>query len=133
MPRNQENCHGARRRSFLHHYCGGFTLVEVMIVVCISMIALTVAVPNFIHAREMADQRTCIAQLHQVDSAKRQYALDQKLSDGDTVLMSSFAGPGKYIPGPTTGPVCPAGGTYSVGAVGVTPACSKGGGHVITD
>ena len=105
--------------------------MEMMVVVLIFMIGLTVAVPNFVRARELANQRTCIAQLQQIDAAKRQHALDQKLSDGDTVLMSSIAGTDKYIRGPITGPVCPGGGTYVVNTVGTDPTCTYGSGHVM--
>lgn len=121
------HCRRCRRRRAI----GGFTLIEMMVVVLISMIALTVAVPNFVRARELADQRTCIAQLNQLDAAKRQFALDQKLSDGDTVAMSDIAGWDKYVRGPITGPVCPGGGTYIVGTVGTMPVCTFYGAHTL--
>jgi competence protein ComGC len=110
----------------------GFTLAETMITLLILMILLMVATPNFTGIRDMSDQRTCIGQLNQIDAAKRQYMLDQKLNDGDPVLMSSIAGPGRYIPGPVTGPVCPGGGTYTVGALGTTPSCTISG-HTIAE
>ena len=58
-----------------------FTLVEIMIVVLIIGILLGIAVPNFIRARETSRSKACIANLKQVDTAKEQYAMDQKLSE----------------------------------------------------
>jgi len=100
----------------------GFTLVEIMIVVLIIGILMAIAVPNFIRARESSRRSSCIANLKQLDSAKEQFAMDNKLSSGAAVLMSDIAG--VYMKGAATGPVCPGGGTYTVNAVGTDPACS---------
>lgn len=109
----------------------GFSVMELMVVILISCILLTVAVPNFVKARDLSNQRTCIAQLEQIDAAKRQYALDQKKSDTDTILMSDIAGPDKYVRGVVTGPTCPADGVYSLGNVATSPTCSLGGYHAL--
>jgi prepilin-type N-terminal cleavage/methylation domain-containing protein len=101
---------------------GAFTLVEIMIVVLIIGILMAIAVPNFIRARETSRRNTCIANLKQMDSAKEQWAMDNKASSGAAVQMSDIAG--TYMKGAVTGPVCPGGGTYTVNVVGTNPSCS---------
>ena len=100
----------------------GFTLVEIMIVVLIIGILMAIAVPNFIRARESSRTSSCIANLKQVDSAKEQYAMDARLSQGGTVAMTDLS--------PTymkSVPTCPAGGTYAVNNVGTNPTCTIAG------
>lgn len=100
----------------------GFTLVEIMIVVLIIGILMAIAVPNFIKARDTSRRNSCIANLKQMDSAKEQWAMDNKKSTNDPVVMSDIAG--TYMKGPATGPTCPSNGTYTVNPVGTDPACS---------
>ena len=100
----------------------GFTLVEIMIVVLIIGILLAVAVPNFVKARETSRAKACIANLKQIESAKEQWAMDNKAATGAACQMSDLAP--TYLKGAATGPVCPAGGTYTVAVVGTNPACS---------
>src|SRR5215471_19310105 len=89
-----------------------FTLVEIMIVVLIIGILMAIAVPNFIKARESSRRNSCIANLKQIDSAKEQWAMDNRAATGAAVQMSDIAG--VYMKGPATGPVCPSNGTYTV-------------------
>jgi prepilin-type N-terminal cleavage/methylation domain-containing protein len=110
----------------------GFTLVEIMIVVLIIGILLAIAVPNFVRARERSRAKTCMGNLKQVDSAKEQYAMEERLDSGATVDGAALWGDGStagpYIKKP---PVCPSGGTYTVGDVGEDPTCSIGGDHAL--
>ena len=79
-----------------------FTLVEIMIVVLIIGILVAIAVPNFIRARESARARACVANLRQIDSAKEQYAMDNRLAQGSTMpALSTLCGTGTttYIKG----------------------------------
>jgi len=55
---------------------GGFTLVEIMIVVLIIGILLAVAVPNFLKARENSRTKSCVANLKRICTAKEQWAID---------------------------------------------------------
>jgi prepilin-type N-terminal cleavage/methylation domain-containing protein len=103
-----------------------FTLVEIMIVVLIIGILLAVAVPNFMTARETSRSKSCSANLHQVESAKEQYAMDNRLADGTAV--SGLSSLSDYI---KKTPQCPSGGTYTVGAIGTDPSCSVGGTHAL--
>jgi len=109
----------------------GFTLVEIMIVVLIIGILLAIAVPNFIKARENSRQKSCIANLKQIESAKEQYAMDQKLGPTADVAMTDIAGGAdKYI---KVEPKCPTDDTaYTVGAMNVQPTCANSAdGHAL--
>ena len=110
---------------FIKRIRHGFTLVEIMIVVLIIGILLAIAVPNFIKARETSRAKSCVANLKQIDSAKEQYAMDNRLNNGGSAAMSDLvSGTDGYI---KSTPTCPSGGTYSVNAVGTNPACSIAG------
>lgn len=98
-----------------------FTLVEIMIVVLIIGILMAIAVPNFVKARESSRRNTCIANLKQVDSAKEQWAMDQRKNAGDACALTDLVGTAAYL---KANPTCPSGGTYTVAAVGTNPTCS---------
>jgi prepilin-type N-terminal cleavage/methylation domain-containing protein len=98
-----------------------FTLVEIMIVVLIIGILLAIAVPNFIRARETSRARTCSSNLKQIDSAKEQYAMENRLGQGDSIPDGALWAPDGYI---KNEPECPSGGTYDVGVIGDDPTCS---------
>ena len=103
-----------------------FTLIEIMIVVLIIGILLAIAVPNFIRARESSRAKACVANLRQIDSAKEQWAMDNRISTGTAgPAMSVLAGTGSttYI---KTDPTCPSSGTYTVQPVATDPTCSYG-------
>jgi prepilin-type N-terminal cleavage/methylation domain-containing protein len=103
---------------------GGFTLVEIMIVVLIIGILMSIAAPNYVQARNNSRKAICIGNLKQIDSSKEQFAMDTKLDSGATVNWSDLA-PTYMKPQPT----CPSGGTYTIAVVGTNPTCSIAG-HV---
>jgi len=99
----------------------GFTLVEIMIVVAIIGLLAAIAIPNLVTARKKAQRQACISTLKAIDGAKANWALDMKKSDADVPTDADLFGADKYIdPKPT----CPAGGTYTIGAVREKPSCS---------
>ena len=54
---------------------GGFTLVEIMIVVALIGLLASIAVPNWVHARSTSQVNACINNLRQIDGAKQQWAI----------------------------------------------------------
>ena len=98
-----------------------FTLVEIMIVVLIIGILMSIAVPNFVKARESSRRNTCIANLKRIDSSKEQWAMEQRKIAGDACAMTDLVGTAAYM---KATPACPSGGTYTVNAVGTNPVCS---------
>jgi hypothetical protein len=73
-----------------------------------------------------ADRDACIANLRAISAAKTAWALDNNKTI-DAVPTARDLLP--YLPGGVF-PVCPAGGTYSINAVGELPTCSIPG-HVL--
>ncbi len=63
---------------------GGFTLVEIMIVVAIIALLAAIAVPGFLRARKRSQASRIINDLRLIDSAVDQYAIENnKLSGVD--------------------------------------------------
>ena len=106
----------------------GFTLVEIMIVVLIIGILLAIAVPNFIKARDSSRAKTCVANLKQIESAKEQWAMENKKGASDTPTSTDLAESSAYMKKFQS---CPVSGTYTIGNVGTDPSCSIGGTHVL--
>jgi len=93
----------------------GFTLVEIMIVVAIIGLLATIAIPNFVQARTTAQQNACVNSLRLMSGAVDQWALEQNVSNGTTIVMADVT---PYLKG-SNAPICPTGGTYSFpGSVG---------------
>ena len=99
----------------LRRKAAGFTLVEVMIVVAIIGLLASIAVPNFMHSREVSHQKACIANLRQLEGAIQSWALEQRKSNGDSIDSNELFGNTNYIKSVLH---CPAGGTYSYFLVG---------------
>jgi prepilin-type N-terminal cleavage/methylation domain-containing protein len=62
---------------------GGFTLVEIMIVVAIIALLAAIAVPNFLRARKRSQASRILNDLRLVDSAIDQYGIEANKVTGD--------------------------------------------------
>jgi prepilin-type N-terminal cleavage/methylation domain-containing protein len=107
---------------------GGFTLVEIMIVVAIIGLLSAIVLPAVLHSRTQSQATACINNLRQIDSAVQQFSVQAGKHVGDTINYPSDLTP--YIKLNSAGsiPGCPAGGTYSLTSVGSFPSalCSLG-------
>jgi prepilin-type N-terminal cleavage/methylation domain-containing protein len=102
----------------------GFTLVEIMIVVAIIGLLAAMAIPNFMHSRAEVQARVCINNLTQIESAAEEFALENGKKDGDAINYPGDLTPFIKLNAARSIPGCPAGGTYSISAVGTSPVCS---------
>ena len=103
---------------------GGFTLVEIMIVVAIIGLLDSIAIPNFVKARTTAQMNACISNLRQIDGAIQQWALDTKQADTANVTAADV------LPYLKNAVVCPSGGktfadSYGLSTVAARPTCLK--------
>jgi prepilin-type N-terminal cleavage/methylation domain-containing protein len=61
---------------------GGFTLVEIMVVVAIIAMLAAIAVPNFLRARKRSQATRILEDLRMIDSAIDQYAIETNKTSG---------------------------------------------------
>ena len=90
-----------------------------MSLLVIPMLA-AIAIPNFVRARDTAQRNVCINNLRMIDSAKQQWALDNKKEDTAVPAQSDVV---RFLINQRF-PVCPAGGAYTISPVGERPVCS---------
>ena len=103
---------------------GGFTLVEIMIVVAIIGMLASIAIPNYIQSRGKAQESVCINNLRQIEGAIQRWSLDMKKDEGQPV---SYIDIRSYLQHSV---VCPSGGTkfedsYTITTVDAAPTCQR--------
>ena len=83
-----------------------------MIVVAIIGLLAAIAIPNFIKSRTTSQQNACINNLRLLDSAKQQWALEQRKVSTDTPQGSDLQ---PYLGRGSSGelPTCPVDTTYT--------------------
>src|SRR4051812_13072269 len=86
-----------KKHKLIHHMLqklnkspGGFTLVEIMIVVAIIALLAAIAVPNFLRARKRSQATRILADLRMIDSAIDQYAIETNKASGAAVAITDW-------------------------------------------
>lgn len=99
----------------------GFTLIEIMVVVAIIGVLAAIAIPNFVRARATSQQNACINNLRQINSAVQQWAVETGQAPGSPAPNDVDISPYVQLNSNSSIPLCPAGGTYTIGNVGAVP------------
>src|SRR5437763_7559709 len=73
---------------------GGFTLVEIMIVVAIIALLAAIAVPGFLRARKRSQASKILNDLRMIDAAVDQYAIETSKITGNAVGKDDWI---KYV------------------------------------
>ena len=69
---------------------GGFTLVEIMIVVAIIALLAAIAVPGFLRARKRSQASKVLNDLRMIDSAMDQYAIETGKKTNDPIDVTDW-------------------------------------------
>jgi prepilin-type N-terminal cleavage/methylation domain-containing protein len=111
---------------------GGFTLVEIMIVIAIIGLLAAIAIPNYVRARANSQANACINNLRELDSAAQQFAIEKNKRVNDNVTFPDDLTPYIKLNSTQSIPSCPAGGNYTVNPVGASPSAQCSLGNTVT-
>src|SRR4051812_50229107 len=96
---------------------GGFTLVEIMIVVAIIALLASIAVPNFLRSRKRSQATQVLEDLRLIDAAVDQYAIENNKKKDDACVWADVQ---KYLKNGTR--LYTSGGNDIIGNAFVVPA-----------
>jgi prepilin-type N-terminal cleavage/methylation domain-containing protein len=88
--RSQTNKESNSMLNAINKRRGGFTLVEIMIVVAIIALLAAIAVPGFLRARKRSQASRILNDLRMIDSAVDQYAIETNRTSGATVAITDW-------------------------------------------
>jgi len=91
----------------------------------VSGMLAAIAVPNFVKARARSQENACINNLRQLAAAKNEWALEKNKPTGAVPTKEDL------LPYLKKWPVCPGGGTYTIGPAGKFPPTCSLPGHVL--
>lgn len=94
------------------------SILELLVILGIIGMIIAIGVPNLIKSRNTAQQRACIENMSRLEGFKQQWGAEKQKSEGDVPAMTDLA---PYFKKPA---VCPAGGTYTLNALGIKCTCS---------
>ena len=103
---------------------GGFTLIEIMIVVAIIGMLAAIAIPNYLTAQKKVKQTACINNLRLIEGAMQEWTLEMHRGTDQPVQYVDISG---YLKRRVT---CPSGGTtfedsYQITTAEETPVCLR--------
>ena len=107
---------------------GGFTLVEIMVVVAVISLLAAIVIPNLLKAGAKSQATICINNLRQIDTAVQQFSIEAGKRVGDAINYPDDLTPFIRLNPQGLIPPCPAKGVYTLNTVGNQPSafCSLG-------
>ena len=102
-------------------WLGKKRLVASLPIALVVVLIAAVAIPNIDWGHRVANKWNCINNLREIDSAKAKWAEVNHKLPTDVPTEAELVGTNSNL---NFMPACPAGGTYTIGAVNQNPACS---------
>ena len=107
----------------------GFTMIEMMVVTGIIALLASMAFAYFNRVRAYSQKNVCIKNLNTIEAAKQMWGVEKGKTTGATPVEADLIGVTLYI---KQTPICPSGGTYSLGFIGSDAACTQvAEGHIL--